>query len=382
MSAQIISPLPSTISKDVSTVIAGLGAVGVAVQNYQAVELFLLNIFKTGGCAHGGLLIATQAMAVITGGVCSGMVNYWMNVELLNDFSERLDSKTESAVKKLNTWQKIQYFAGLAIFVVTGLLFGLMAFTFAETGPLATFSICVGLFVSAIMTIQEVETWLSSYSSVIEKKESLAFSQWVGKSVGHLIALGNVLALSLLFTLSVSQSLIFFGVVAAPAIIIGAAIAFTFGAFTEFYFYNFYLAEFCKNLSENIKNIANSNNLLLGALCVTTNAFVNAALTYSGIELLTALIISSSLITPPAAVVMTITVLSTIFAGSASFILGADFWCKQNTTNESQPETSMTKKSAATFTNTGLGFFSLSTGTEVVIASPCVEGPERTLSAT
>ena len=331
MQSQNIISLPQKSNPQWSQLISSLGAAGVAVQNYQAVDLFLLNVLKITGSASTGLNVATQCFAFITGGVCSGMVNYWMNYELLNDFEKRISNKTDTPYNNLNFWQKLEYISGVLVFTLTGMLFGLMAFTFAQTGPLAILSIVVGLLVSVIMTIQEVETWLSSYDSkTLDKPTTLTNSQLIGKWAGHLIDFGNVIALSLLFTLSLSQSLIFLGVGTNPALLIGFSIAFTFGAFTEFYFYNYYLSDFCKNISENFNKLKTIDNLGFGLMCIITNALVNTALTYSGIEILTLLLLSTATITPPTGLIMIGTILLSVFAGSASFILGADFLNKQN----------------------------------------------------
>jgi len=311
-----------------SRVLSGLGALGVALQNYQAVELFLKGMTSASKySAH------IQAAAFASGGLCSGAVNFCMNVKLLDAFIERLTSGDDYFYKQLTPWEQAQYFAGIAVFVVTGILFGLMAFTFAMEGPLAMLSIGVGLFVAAIMTVQEVETWLNAWDKWAKAKlegateeENLTDLQLIGKWCGHIIAVGNVFALSLTFTLSLAESLMALSIAANPAIIAGFAVAFTFGAFTEYYFYNEYLADFCKNFGDNWELMMNSPYALLGLLTVSTNAFVNAAVTYSALELLTALLLTASIALPPVAMITAISVASAFFAGSASFILGMEFW--------------------------------------------------------
>jgi F0F1-type ATP synthase assembly protein I len=346
-----------TANTNLSHTLAGLGALGIAMQNYQAVDLFLLNILRASGRCNSGLLIASHVFAAITGGLCSGVVNYWMNDELLQDFFKRFsasnndsqEASTESITANLTFWQKLQYYIGLAAFITTGLLFGLMAFTFAEAGPLGLLSIGVGLFVSAIMTIQEVETWLGSYQQTSSSHQgSLTTQQKLGKWLGHLIAFGNVFALSLLFTLSLMQSLLLVGVAAPLAFTIGASIAFTFGAFTEFYFYNVYLADFCQNLADNISKMATVNHFWLGMLSILTNAFVNAALTYSGIDILATLLITSGIFTPTLPLIIATGVISAVFAGSASAVLGIDFWVKQNSHKEAAPAQAKQNVSFAT----------------------------------
>lgn len=314
-------------------VFAGLGALGVALQNYQAVAIFITGIACGGIPASRLLNWSIQIAAMGSGGLCSGMVNYWMNLELLDGFFSRMTSKEDYQYNRLNLtmWQKIQYLSGIVVFVVTGILFGLMAFAFAMEGPLAMLSVAAGLCVAIIMTIQEVETWLKGYEQNDTAIDApLTEQQQIGKWVGHIIAAGNVLALSLLFTLSLAQGLIALQVAAMPALVGGFFVAFTFGAFTEYYFYNFYLADYCKDFGENWTKMMAIEHAWFGVLCTAINAFVNGALTYTGVELLTGLLLSANIALPPVALITTIAAISAIFAGSASFILGLDFWIRQN----------------------------------------------------
>ncbi len=288
---------------------------------------------------------SVQISALGAGGLCSGVVNYWMNVELLEEFYKRMTSNEEKYTRKRTLpsrlpagWEKFQYFAGIFVFVVTGLLFGLMAFTFAAQGPLALLSIAAGVFVAGIMTIQEVETWLQSWDDWEDEQNEqdkkieapLTKLQLLGKWIGHLLAAGNVLALSLLFTLSLAQALMAFQIAAFPALITGFAVAFTFGAFTEYYFYNVYLSDFCKKFGENLGKMLAIPNAWFGFLCVSVNAFVNGALTYTGVELLTGLLLAANMTLPPLAAITALAAISAFFAGSASLILGLAFWIRQH----------------------------------------------------
>lgn len=337
--------------------LASLGAIGTALQNYPAVALFIYEIVKNSIPASRWLDWSIHIAALGAGGLCSGMVNYWMNVELLNGFFERMTSNKDYQYKtlELTTWQQLQYFGGLFIFVVTGILFGLMAFAFSMEGPLAMLSVVAGIFVAGIMTIQEVETWLSSYDNQEAAMDSpLTNAQYLGKWVGHMIAAGNVLALSLLFTLSLAEGLIALHVAAQTALIIGVTVAFTFGAFTEFYFYNVYLSNFCMNLEANWARMLTASHAWFGLLCVSTNAFVNAALTFTGVELLAALLITANITLPPMLAVTAIAAVSAFFGGSASFILGLDFWVKQNPAK--QPESPVIKNTVS-IAKSRLGLF-------------------------
>ena len=316
--------------------LSAAGALGVAVQNYGAV-LDLLN-GAIPASMHATRLI--QLTALGAGGICSGLVNYKMNIGLLNDFYISMtDTESDQYKKRRETYKalspedKITYHRGIFVFSVTGVLFGLMAFTFASTGPFAILSVALGLFVAAVMTIQEIQTWINSYNQSDDNEEELTFGQLIGKYIGHFIAVGNVIALSLLFTLSLAQSLMALSVAATPAIIIGLVVAFTFGAYTEYFFYNTYLANLCKNFGDEWHTMMNTPYALLGLLCISTNAFVNVALTYSGLELLTALFVTAGITLPSLPVIVGLSVASAIFAGLASFIVGMAFWIEQSKAN-------------------------------------------------
>lgn len=326
--------LSPAVKKITAYMVAGLGAIGSALQNYIAVDLFLRGIV-------GGVMSISKwmsgfihAAAIGAGGLCSGMVNYFINLELLEGFLERLTS--DKAGVELTGWRQFSYYAGIFVFAVTGVLFGMTAFTFSATGPLAFWGLAAGVFVAVIMTIQEIETWLQGFDEPeSDDKASLydLFMQWKstltwGKLCGHLIAAGNVLGLSLLFTLGLAEVLMVLQVAAFPAFVIGLAIAFTFGAFTEFYFYNFFLAKFCDQIESKWEAMKASQYASLGFLCIGVNAFVNAALTYSGVGLLAGALVMAGIALPPVGVIMTLSGISAIFAGAASAILGADFWIR------------------------------------------------------
>lgn len=331
---------PAASQQKAAQIIGGLGALGVALQNYTAVSLFVAGLAKNVMPIGRLLSWSIQIGSILSGACCSGLVNFWMNVELLEGFLRRVSSPTEYQYKrlKLSPLQKLQYFGGIAVFVVTGILFGLMAFTFAMTGPFAVLSVAAGLVVAAIMTIQEVETWLSSYENQVEvSQEKLSYQEFIGKLTGHVIAIGNIFALSLLFTLSLSEFLCALHVAVFPALVIGASVAFSFGAFTEYYFYNFYLASFCQNFYKNWQAMISTSHPWLGLLSVSVNAFVNAALTYAGVLLLADLLLTASFVLPPVAVVVTLSALSAVFSGSASLILGLDFWIRQNAVKKHEP---------------------------------------------
>jgi hypothetical protein len=309
----------TSISHILSIIFSALGAVGTALQNYMAVVMFL-RAFVGATTLSKYLSGVIHAFAIGAGGLCSGMVNYFINIDLLDGFFERMTSNKPTM--PLTGWQKFQRNAGVFIFSVTGLLFGLMAFTFSAATPLAALSVAAGVFVAIIMTVQEIETWLQGF-------ENTGLTMTWGKLCGHVIAAGNVLALSLLFTLGLAEFLMAFQVAAFPALMIGFAVAFTFGAFTEFYFYNFFLAKFCHNIESNWEAMKSSQYSWIGFLCIGVNAFVNAALTYSGVGLLTGAFTLAGIGLPPAALITGLAAISAVFAGSASLFLGMDFWIRK-----------------------------------------------------
>jgi len=325
------------LKKGVAYLVSLLGAIGVALQNTIAVELFIKSLINGGRF----LQVFSRAAAIGLGGACSGMVNFFINVELLEGFLERFTS--DKPKKVLEGWRKFRYYAGTAVFVLTGILFGAMAFTFGMASPLALLAVASGVFVTIIMTIQEVETWLQSFDDPkFDHKASLKdiFNEWKStltwkKAFGHIIAAGNVLALSLLFTLGFAELLIALHVAAFPALVVALTISFTFGAFTEFYFYNFFLAKFCEKIEEKWQAMNTTKFSVFGHCCTMANALVNGALTYSGIGLLTGLLTAAGVVLPPVGLIVAISAVSAIFAASASYLLGMDFWIRKMSPEQS-----------------------------------------------
>ncbi len=316
--------LSDETKKKTSVVVSALGAIGVALQNYIAVSLFLREIINGFTSISKMLSGFIHVASIGLGGVCSGMVNYFINLDLLEGFLDRISR--ESVVTNWSTGKKLTYYGGIFVFAVTGVLFGLTAFTIGMATPLAALGVASGILVAVIMTIQEIETWLQGFDDPDMKwKATLTF----GKFCGHLLAAGNVLALSLLFTLGLTEVLIALSVSALPAFVIGLSVAFTFGAFTEFYFYNFFLAKFCQQFKANWEAMKATQYAGFGYFCITTNAFVNAALTFSGVGLLTGAIALTGMVLPPVGLILTLSVVSAIFAGGASAVLGMDFWIRK-----------------------------------------------------
>lgn len=315
-------PSRNTIRNIVNYILSALGAISVALQNYVAVELFIRGTVLAGVPVTAGLSRLIRMISFGFGGVSSGMVNFFINMDLLDAFFKRLSGDVPSP--SLTGWVRVQYVAGIVIFVATGLLFGFTTFAFAITTPFAVMAITAGLFVAIIMTIQELETWLQSFDD--QSTETTEFS--IGALCGHIIAAGNVLGLSLLFTLGLTETLVFFNVAAFPALMVGLSVAFTGGAFTEFYFYNFFLAKFCHSFDEKWELMKDTRFAFFGLFCISSNAIVNLALTYSGVGLLSFVLVPAGIALPPAWAIIGLSAVSGLFAGVASFLLGMDFWIK------------------------------------------------------
>lgn len=300
------------------------GALGVGLQNFMAFVSFLLDL---GGLSSAAVL----GIAATFGGFISGLVNLWMNVDLLKDFFKRFTGN--KVQEKLRGWKKFRYYLGCLLFITTGILFGMTAFAFGGVGVLAGLAIASGLLVAIIMMIQELETWLQSFDEA-GAKTSLkeAFVKWwkglsPAKAVGFCISVGNILALSLLFALGITNFLIMAGVPLFPAIIVSLVVAFTAGAFTEFYFYNSILSSFCEQiatvwwkafleLSFKVKATVFLSSLI--------NAAVNGVLCYAGVVLFNALLVSVGMSPMGLGIIIT----ASIFAAAASYMLGVKFWVK------------------------------------------------------
>lgn len=310
--------------------VAWLGALGTGLQNYMGVASLIQSLMSASLATGRAGLGLIHSFAVLLGGFCSTLMNYCMNIKLLQDFYVRL---TQSKKPNLTGWAKFRYYFGISVFVGTGILFGLTAIAFGPTGALALVSIFAGIFVSVIMIIQEVETWLKSFDGEQSAPKSLkqSFCDWKtnltgGKLLGLAITIGNVFALSLLFTIALGSFFVSLGVPALPALIAGAAVAFTGGAFTEGYFYYGFLSDFCDKFKAKWNTIWEQPYPALGIASAAGNAVVNAALAYTGVFMLTSLLAAASIAAPPLGAIIAVAAVTAVFAGSASFILGLDFW--------------------------------------------------------
>jgi MFS family permease len=328
-----MSKKATTAKKTAIYSVSLLGAIGTGLQNYTAVVAFLQSFITTTSRTVMGVV---QSVALVFGGICSSLVNFFINIELLDSFWERITQKNRPHLKG---WQKFRYWAGSALFVGTGILFGLTALAFAPTGAFAIIGLIAGIFVATIMIIQELETWLDSFDNPPTEtpKKSLKerFSAWrksltAGKILGTVISIGNVVALSLLFTMGLASFFIGLGVPALPAVIVGFSVAFTGGAFTEFYFYNRFLSDFCDKLKTNWHKMWQTQYPLVGLSCGIANAVVNGALSYAAILMITSLLTAASIAIPPFGLIIAIAATAAVFASAASFILGLDFWIRNS----------------------------------------------------
>ncbi len=303
-----------------------LSAAGSGLQNTMAI----FSLIKTGPKLILGVL---HGLGIAFGGVCGGLVNLCVNVDLLESFFERITKKKRPT---LHGWKRFQYWFGSGVFIVTGVLFGLTAVALGPVGALAAIGIIAGIFVAGLMIIQELETWLESFDDPEQNKKSIkqVFKEWKasltrGKILGIVIAIGNVLALSLLFTLGLVTFMTGVGVPILPALIASATVAFTGGTFTEFYFYSGFLSNFCSKLKENFKKFWQSKYSPLGLLACSINAIVNGVLSYVGISMVVGLLVTAGMAMPPVGVIIAVAATLAVFAAGASFILGLSFWEKK-----------------------------------------------------
>ena len=389
--------------------LALLGAVGIGFQNYSALyDVLFISLHLSP--------LGSFVIALVAAGICSTLVNFCLNGDLLYSFYQRIMKKPSPA---LSNGGKVKYWLGVGVFIITGLLFGFMAFSVVTAGGLAALdwvgilSIVSGVFVSVITIIQELETWLDGFDNpiaieiykksqkleqdktdelkiddVIDKlskklikvgtldyglleakrqdilakldrlkdqtkneviKQLKAFQKeaedhaiqpsWsdalnnkleqfkkkpFGYSAGFLVSVLNVMGLSLLFTIGLAPVLIQLGVSALPAIIIGFSLAFTAGAFTEFYFYQGFLTDFCSRVIDKWEQLLKSPVRGVGISAALINGTVNGVLAYFGVTLILGPLLESIGVVIPS--LLTLGIISAVFVGLASVLLGASFY--------------------------------------------------------
>lgn len=356
-----------------------LGAVGTGIQNYmgsvQFIQYFMGQAYSL---SDAGVGIAHSCAAAL-GGASSIFVNYLLNVELIRDFIFRLKRlrlrslqrhydeqvarleelkqnqlRAQADIERIEAylagrkliidrlqaelgaenviglksgltgWKKVMCWIGIGLFIVSGLLYGLMAVAVAPQGVLAILGIIAGALVTPIQTIQEIEVWVGWLDPMRASEASR--SSKLAKGVGIGFSIATVVVLSTLFTLGIASFLMSFGVAALPAVIAGAAVAFSVGAFTEFFFYAPYLMSFCGDVSKTIQEFKASKKPLLGLLIVGLNAAANGVMAGFAIGLLIGVIVAAGAAVPPFGGVLAVAILGGVIAAAASFMLGTKFW--------------------------------------------------------
>ncbi len=297
-----------------------LGAIGSALQNVIGFGSWMLDLSSR---------IATPVVHTVSGvlGGITGVVNLCVNIDLLYHFSKRFSKSHPKPVLE-GSWTKFRYYGGSLIFIGTGLLFGATAFAITSSGILSQIGIAAGVLVALIMMVQELETWLASFdpkkikaAKIIENPKA----RKAGRTLGKIISLCNVVGLSLLFAFGIASVLVNLSVPLLPSIITSLVIAFTAGAFTEYYFYNSFLSKFCSKLVKKWNQLINSKYSYIGIGCILINAVVNGVLCYYGIVSFgTSMLAQVGMATVPLSVV----IIASIFVALASTLLTASFWIK------------------------------------------------------
>ena len=129
------------MKKKIVYLTAFLGALGAGFQSFMAFIIFLDKI------SNFSSLLKLLISGVLN--LYSSLINFAMNIGLLWDFFERISGKKPKPF--LSGWQKFRYYAGSALFIVTGLLFALTIVAFAPTGILAITGTIAGVFAGIMM---------------------------------------------------------------------------------------------------------------------------------------------------------------------------------------------------------------------------------------
>jgi len=307
------------------------GALGSGLQFVLGMVDFLKNLGQSSVALIYGISGAF-------GGFFGGLINLFINVELLEDFLKRIKDKRLSGitiVKEMNlknVGKLLLYWSGILVFVGTGVLFGMTALAFGGSGGvLGILGITAGILVAVIMIVQECETWakcfkdLRSDQEIIEHANALKPSK-KAKGLALALSLINVFGLSAGFAFGLITVLhVYFGVALIPAVTIGLAISFSTGAFTEYVFYNYFLADFITNFKERWSDFfKNKSTATVGLLSIGINAGINGILSVTAMLGLNALLLSAGF----AAIPLGVTIATGVFCGVVSLVLGADFWIR------------------------------------------------------
>lgn len=315
-------------------VLSLIGALGSALQNFMALMDFLKDLIQILLWLHKISMNLLYGAAIVLGGLCGGVVNFCLNVELLESFFKRFVGEERKTRPTLDGWQEMRYWGGLAIFIITGILYGLTALAFGPVGVLVLFGIAAGLFVAGIMMVQEIETWLESFDDVEYNKLSLTqkFGGWLknltpGKVVGLAVAVLGVAGLSLMFAYGLTLFLATVGLPLLPALLVGIGVAFTAGFFTEFYFYNRFVGDYIASLKENLIAFSETKAAPVGFTLALVNAAVNGVAAYYVMtHLLPMVLLAASIAAPPLLLATAGIGMLVLGVVLMSFFLGLNFW--------------------------------------------------------
>lgn len=159
-----MSDLSSLWKENKATIIAGAISfiaflAGLATGFQNATALFDLLILRFP-------FLTSLLFGIVGGGICSTAVNFFLNLELLEDFWQRLTGeKPFPHFSDASTQAK--YWLGIIVFLISGVLTALTAFAIGATGGLAIVAIIAGLMVSLVTIPQELETWLASFDDPV-----------------------------------------------------------------------------------------------------------------------------------------------------------------------------------------------------------------------
>jgi hypothetical protein len=159
-----MSDLSSLWKKNKAALIAGViafiaffGGVAVGFQSFSG--LFDALVLKVP-------FLVNLLLGIAGGAICSTTVNFFLNLELLEDFSQRLMGK-KPFPHFLDASTRVKYWLGIIVFLISGLLSALAVFAVGATGGWMVLAVIAGLMVSLVTIPQEVETWLASFDDPV-----------------------------------------------------------------------------------------------------------------------------------------------------------------------------------------------------------------------
>ncbi|HVE44209.1 MAG TPA: hypothetical protein VNC84_03630 [Gammaproteobacteria bacterium] len=308
-----------------------LGGAAIGLQSCLALFDLIQKLLSIGVALSKAVLALLYGTAILFGGVCSCIANFFLNVELLEGFAERFTTKS---MRPLSTWEKIICALGTIAFVIVGVMFTLTVFAFDSTGVIGILGIIAGAFLAILSIPQQVEVWLDSFGKKRDNRSLWkTFVDWnnsltLGKFTGFVMSVGNSLAFSILLTLGFAVFLTSVAVPLTPALITAFSTAFTLGLFTQFFFFNIYVSPFCDRFSQNIEKFWASHCSPFGLFVCAITGLVNAALFFSSTGLLVGLVASAGIVMPPVGFIIAANIAISASAGFVAFIISVDFWTR------------------------------------------------------